>query len=212
MRLLLGFAFLASIWAQPQAPAGILRGHLVERTGSQQSGDLVVRSQDEQSFRCAFDVHTYVERDNYRISISAARNGDSLEVIADHKYGPALCYARTVRIVDARPAPVNPGYRTNLPLTRPSRTMEHLYPRGNITFAGVVLRRNEEMVLIRPRYGEARVVMLRADTRYLDTGEPASASALRTNMRVFVRGGKNLSGELEAYQIVWGEILQARQN
>jgi hypothetical protein len=203
MRTLLGVYFAASLCAQPQAPRGVLRGELIERTGGQQAGDMVVRASDERSFKCAYDGHTYVERDSLRITMAATRKGDNLEVIADHKLGPGLCYARTVRIVELRPTIANPGYRTQL---RPLRTIEHIYPRGSITFAGVVLRRNDEMMIIRPRYGDERMVMLRQDTRYLDSGFSAESTAVRPNLRVFIRGGKNLSGELEAYQVVWGEI------
>jgi len=34
------------------------------------------------------------------------------------------------------------------------------------------------------------------------------AADLKPNTRVFVRAGKNLEDQIEAYQIVWGEILQ----
>jgi hypothetical protein len=30
------------------------------------------------------------------------------------------------------------------------------------------------------------------------------------NTRVFVRAGKSFDNEVEAYQVVWGEILQPR--
>ena len=203
MRTLLGLYFAASLCAQPQAPRGILRGELVERTGGQYAGDLVVRAGDQRSFKCAYDGHTYVERDSLRISMAGTRAGDNLEVIADHKLGPGLCYARTVRVVELRPNIANPGYRTQL---RPLRTIEHIYPRGNITCAAVVLRRNDEMMVVRPRNGGERMVMLRQDTRYLEGGFSAESSEIRPNLRVFIRGGKNLSGELEAYQVVWGEI------
>jgi len=39
-------------------------------------------------------------------------------------------------------------------------------------------------------------------------GQPAEVGSLRANLVVFVRAGKNLDQEVEAYQVVWGEILQ----
>jgi hypothetical protein len=37
--------------------------------------------------------------------------------------------------------------------------------------------------------------------------EPAD---LKPNMRVFVRAGRNLYNEVEAYQVIWGTILMPR--
>jgi len=35
--------------------------------------------------------------------------------------------------------------------------------------------------------------------------------ALKPNTRVFVRAGKDIYGEIEAYQVIWGAILQPDQ-
>ena len=37
--------------------------------------------------------------------------------------------------------------------------------------------------------------------------QAATSASLHPNMRVFIRAGKNLDDEIEAYQVVWGEIL-----
>jgi hypothetical protein len=42
----------------------------------------------------------------------------------------------------------------------------------------------------------------------LENGDIVDPSALKLNMHVFVRAGKTLYGELEAYQVVWGGILR----
>ena len=34
------------------------------------------------------------------------------------------------------------------------------------------------------------------------------AAAVQPNMRVFVQAGKSLNGEVEAYQVIWGRIMQ----
>ena len=45
------------------------------------------------------------------------------------------------------------------------------------------------------------------DTRFREDGLRVEPSSLHSSTRVFVRAGKNLDGEIEAYEIVWGEIL-----
>ena len=40
----------------------------------------------------------------------------------------------------------------------------------------------------------------------MKSGGVVAARALQLNTRVYVRGSQNLDGELEAYQIVWGEL------
>jgi len=61
---------------------------------------------------------------------------------------------------------------------------------------------------LRSRAGERSAIRLRPDTRFLMEGQPSELGSLRANLVVFVRAGKNLDNEVEAYQVVWGEILQ----
>ena len=63
------------------------------------------------------------------------------------------------------------------------------------------------MVLRTRTQGDVEVV-LRGDTRYFAGGRKTDSSELRVNTRVFVRAGHNLDDEIEAYQVVWGAILQ----
>jgi hypothetical protein len=67
------------------------------------------------------------------------------------------------------------------------------------------------MLYMRSRDGERSSIRLRPDTRYLMEGEPAEIGSLRANLVVFIRAGKNLDNEVEAYQVVWGQILQPEQ-
>ena len=50
------------------------------------------------------------------------------------------------------------------------------------------------------------MIILREDTRYVDSGVPTTQAQLAINTRVFIRGGKNFENTLEAYQVMWGEI------
>jgi hypothetical protein len=85
-----------------------------------------------------------------------------------------------------------------------------MFPRGRLTMAGVVLRRSEGSLVLRTRFDGEQTVLLRPDTRYLESGSQVASSALKVNTRIFVRGGKNLDQEIEAYQVIWGEILLPR--
>ena len=75
-----------------------------------------------------------------------------------------------------------------------------------MTFSGVVLRVNPEIIVLHTKTDPEKIVRLRQDTRYLDSGSPCTRSTLLVNTRVFVRAGRNLDDEVEAYQVIWGEI------
>ena len=50
-------------------------------------------------------------------------------------------------------------------------------------------------------------IVVRNDTRFREDGLKVEQSSLHSSTRVFVRAGKNLDDQIEAYEIVWGEIL-----
>jgi hypothetical protein len=62
------------------------------------------------------------------------------------------------------------------------------------------------MLVLRTRTEPEQIVLLRDDTRFLQGGFPVDVSQLSINARVFIRGGRNLENDLEAYQVIWGEI------
>jgi hypothetical protein len=64
--------------------------------------------------------------------------------------------------------------------------------------------------VLHTRGGGDQTILLRQDTRYLQDGEMVGSSELKPNMRVFIRAGKTLYNEVEAYQVIWGEILEPR--
>ncbi len=200
-----GLAFTLAVIASAQenAPVGIVRGDLVEWAGDKTQGDLLVRTPPDRIYTCHFDGFTYLERDGQRIAHTAIKVGDRLEIITDHKPGSQRCYARTISVVTKAPAVVNPGHRVNM---RRNTTLDELYPRGNLTFSGVIIRLNPQMMVVRTRAHVEKVILLRDDTRYMDSGLPGEVSALLVNTRVSIRGGRNIENELEAYQVIWGEI------
>lgn len=190
--ILLAVSFAAILLPQEQAPIGVLRGRLL----SVIEGSLSLRTLVGVSYRCGFDSHTYMENEGTRIFAGALRTDDLLELITDRKAG--ACYARTVRVVPPT---------TRVGAQRPYRNaLDYLFPRGNLTFAGVVRRFNGRLLVLRTRDEAEKMILLREDTRFLQSGFPVDASHLAINARVFIRGGKNIENDLEAYQVIWGEI------
>lgn len=199
------FILAASLAAQQTAPLGVVEGTLLERdpTGS---GELTVRLKDNHVYCFAFDTRTYVEKDSQRAAVADLRKGDTLEIVSDQGARPQQRYARIVKVM------------TSLPVTQPLRSRlrpraaagfwDDLFPRGDLTFAGVVARVSQDMLVLRTRAkGELRL-LLRSDTRYVQDGVPVDVSVLSVNTRVFVRGGRNLDEDIEAYQVMWGEIFK----
>ena len=81
---------------------------------------------------------------------------------------------------------------------------------GTLAYAGVVYRVNADRFVIHTREAGDLSILLRNDTRYLDNGQLVDLASLKPNMRVFVRAGKDLYNEVEAYQVIWGRILAPR--
>lgn len=192
--------------AQENAPIGVLRGDLVAWSGTNRSGLLTFNNADGHLLQCSFDDKTWFERENQRIAVNGARAGDRLEVVADHKPATAACYARTVHIVDTRlpirTAAGKPRLRFLTGVT------DSFAPRGDMTFSGVVLGVTGNWLTLRTRTKGNQTILLRPDTRYLGRGLPAERSNVENQMTVFIRAGRNLDGDIEAYQVVWGDILQ----
>ncbi len=195
---------------EEEAPVGIVRGKLLEVRTSVQPATFTLQAQPDRTYACHYDAHTYIEREGQRVTMAALRAGDPLEVIADRKLGAGLCYARTIRFVEFRPTAANPGYRLYPRGTR--LVTESFAPRGSLTFAGVILRFNPEMIVLRARNGGGeKRLLLRGDTRFVENGFPAELSHLAPNTRVFIRAGRSFDNELEVYQIVWGELPGPRR-
>lgn len=197
------FATLLS--AQDYSLLSVLRGDLLEWDAN----SLAVRLADHTVERCAYDQKTYFEKDRVRTTLPKFTAGQQVEVISDRTGSTLPCVARAVRvtrdaIVVERAAPLA---RLNASRTYRSAILDSIAPRGNLTFAGVVLKITPEAMLVRTRADGQKAFRLRQDTRYLQDGSPTANSALQPNVHVFVRAGKNFDEELEAYQVVWGEIL-----
>jgi hypothetical protein len=151
--------------------------------------------------RFAFDDKTYFEREQEHSFPVRLEKGDWLEIVSDKTPASALRYARTVHVIE-RQAPAR--------LRPVARAVDPLFPRGDMTFSGVVKRLNGERLVLHTRTDGEKTILLRRDTSFLAEGDPVDESALQPNTRVFVRAGKNLDNQIEAYQVIWGEILEPR--
>ena len=158
-------------------------------------------------YRYQFDRKTYVERDDQMIEVKRLEPGEKVEVVSDTVPGLILRYARTIHVLP-EPAPARPSAANRLRAYRPS--VERNLPTGNLTFAGVVFRLNGERLVLHTREGGEQSLLLRKDTRYLENGEIVDAATLKPNTRVFVRAGKDLYDQVEAYQVIWGKILDPK--
>jgi hypothetical protein len=201
-------------------PPGVFRGALLSRQGGDQAGDLNLRARragahmDEDTDQdtdliCHYDAHTYAARDHHRIAVSSLNAGEPLEILANHKPGSQACYASMVQVIDPeeeRAAERAADRARQFEKQNPSARIFFFTPRGDRTFAGVVMRFTARSLTLRTRAGEA-ILALRPDTRYWDDGLGATRADLRVNTHVFVRAGQSLDGVVEAYQVMWGEIL-----
>lgn len=206
MRYLYGLMFAWAAGAQ-QAPIGIVRGELVLWQAAAGAGRLDVRTREGRLYQCSFDRKTYFERDNEMVAPAAMTKGDRLEIVSDRNPGSDVCYARTVHIMDAAAVTrLGPGGRPRL-RSEPSPT-EAFAPRGDLTFAGVVVRVERDVLTLKTRSDGDKTILLREDTRYIGDGQRVDQSGLKRNTRIFVRAGRNLDNDIEAYQVVWGAIVQ----
>jgi hypothetical protein len=201
-------------------PPGVFRGALLSRQGGDQAGDLTLRAQragahmDENTdLVCHYDAHTYVARDHHRIAVSSLNAGEPLEILANRKPGSQACYASMVQVIDPeaervaeRAAERAADQARQFKEQNPGARAFFFTPRGDRTFAGVVMRLSARSLTLRTRAGET-ILALRPDTRYWEDGLGATRADLRVNTHVFVRAGRSLDGVVEAYQVMWGEIL-----
>ena len=200
-RLLL--LFPAALAAQQSQTASLLRGVLIERDTQPAAGEFAVRAPDNQVFRYRFDTQTSVDRDQLPCSVPRLEAGDKIEVISDEVPGSLLRYARTVHVLETSP-PVHAASPRRLRLYQ---LQERALTAGTLTYSGVIFRLNPERMVLHTREAGDQIILLRQDTRYLDNGDIVEPAELQRNMRVFVRAGRTLFNEVEAYQVVWGQIL-----
>jgi hypothetical protein len=204
MRLsgLIATAVLAAPLCLPaDMPKGLFRGQMVSWEGSPRAGVLLARNSAGAVQGCGYDSLSILELSRQRVPVSKLEPGDPLEIITDHKPGSRDCYIRMLQVIPPGPPPT----RVQAVAKRPQIQL----PRGDRTVSGVVIRRDPRSLTLRTRDGEQTLV-LRKDTRYLADGAQQDSTALAVNTRVFVRAGRALDGDVEAYQVMWGDVVGAQ--
>ena len=189
----------ASALAQENAPPGLLRGDLISWQGVPDQGQFKFLVWPDHVYTCSYDDRTYIELDKQRTTLDRTAKGDHLEVVADRQAGSSQCYARAVQI---KPQFL-PG--ANLRLTDPLVTESWSLP---FTLSGAVSSITPEILILRLRSGAHKIIRLGPQTHYLHDGQATDPSALEANRVVFIRARKDLHGETEASQVIWGDILQ----
>jgi hypothetical protein len=193
--------------AQTRYASPLIRGVLVDRDAHGTAGQFSVRAADDRVFHYRFDAKTYVERENRLIDVGQLAPGEKLEVLSDEGPASALRYARTVHVIQPTP----PGRPLSQGRLRAYRSaVDHLEPLATLSFSGVVSSLAADRLVLHTKQAGDQTILLRQDTRFLENGEIVERTTLEPNMRVFVRGGRSLYGEVEAYQVIWGEILAPR--
>ena len=206
--LLIPWVAAAQAGYPPGAPenAPLVRGVLLE-CDAHPTGEFSVRAADNRVLRYQFDAKTYVEREEHLIEPSRLKPGEQVEVLSEPGAGYPLRYARTIHVIQPAPPP-RPQTLGRLRAYDPKA--EPAIREGNITCSGVVFRVNGRRVILHTRDTGDLSILLRQDTRYLADGQLVGLESLKPNMRVFVRAGKDLYNEVEAYQVIWGTILTPR--
>ena len=186
------------------APAlHILKGELLEWNVRGLSGDMLVEVDDgPRRWRCQVTTETFLSRATIRIHPAGVRVGDSLEIVAEGT--PAACVARTVYI---RPPDMK---RLHARIVM-SRTLDSLWLRGLLTFTGIVNRVEGDRLYLQTRKFGSKSFALRDDTVFSSGGRNVELGALPAQTRVFLRANRTFDGDLEAYHVIWGDILQTRE-
>jgi hypothetical protein len=203
MRWIYGVLAIGStMLAQESAPVGIVRGDLSLLLVRAGIGTLDIRAASGTVYQCDFDTQSLIERDNLPIPASSLTKGEQIELLVDRKR--ERCYARIIRVIGKTALTSAKAPKPRVRLS--TNALEHIYPRGNLTFSGVIVRMNPTMLVLRTRTEPEKVIHLREDTRFLDSGHPGELANLSVNTRVFIRGSKTFEDQLEAYQVIWGQI------
>ena len=190
----------APLCAPADMPKGLFHGQMVSWEGSQTKGVLLARTATGIVEGCGYDTLSILELSRQRVTVAKLEAGDPLEIITDHKPGSRDCYIRMLQVIPPAPPPTRVAT-----VARPTFDLPH----GDRTISGVIIRCDARSITLRTRGGE-QTLLLRKDTRYLGDGAQQDAGALLVNTRVFVRAGPNLYGGIEAYQVMWGEIVEVQ--
>jgi hypothetical protein len=197
------FLVLLTGWAaaaQERALAPLVRGVFVLYTGSDANGSFSLEV-ERNTHQCSFSSKTYFERDHRRTSVSRIAQGQLLEVLSERTVEPPRCRALIVRVITEERLEQRQRLRAASPT-------EYFAPRGNLILTGVIVRMDHQSLLLRTRSGDRHAIQLRRDTKYLAGGLPADLASVPLNAPVQIRAGRTYDQHVEAFSLVWGDILR----
>lgn len=116
---------------------------------------------------------------------------------------PGACRVLSVRLVE--PAALAERPRTVALNLNP---LDSLFQRGNMQYAGVVVRIAGDRLTVQTRSAGRIIFLLRPDTHYLHNGAGVPLNEVPVNQRVYVRAGTTFEGHIEAFRVAWGNILK----
>jgi hypothetical protein len=183
--------------AAEDVPVGVVTGYISDISKT----SFLLKTTTNKEFRCTYDHRTWFEQSRVRVPVTAFQPTDLVELVADRRFIDGLpCYIRTVRLAD--PTPKETG---RMRITYRAVT-ENLIPRGEYAWAGIVSQIDPQKLVLRTRTQGHQTLVLRRDTRYLEDGVISEYQRLKPNTRISIRAGRNLEGQVEVYQIIWGAV------
>lgn len=187
-----GLAALLMTAVSAQAPEQ--RCEVVERVDVAGGADLLFRDRNFRLYRCFADQRTP--------ELGQIRAGDVVDWSPGFDGGGRCQIARLKFIGRA----YDPGRQPRLKLDL--NPLNVLIRRGNVMYGGVIASLDAQQLEVRNSRGERIRTLLRDDTHYFRDGLPSARLELVLNQVVSIRAGRNLEGQLEAFYVMWGDILR----
>lgn len=168
---------------------------LVEATLTAASPAELAWQSGAQEQHCRVEAHTHRE-----LLARPLMRGDRIEAWTWEQQ-PGDCQVLSVRLLV-------PVVERNLPVVRINlNPFDSILQRGDLHFSGTVLSVRGNRMTVMTRTEGRQVFILRPDTHALSGGVRVGASEIPLNHKVYVRAGRSLEGDLEAFRVAWGSIL-----
>ena len=168
---------------------------LVEATLTEASPTELAWNSGDTGRRCRVDGHTHRE-----LLARPLMVGDRIEAWIWEQQ-PGDCQVLSVRLLV-------PVVQRNLPVVRINlNPFDSILQRGDLHYSGTVLSVQGNRMTVMTRSEGRQIFVLRPDTHVLQQGVRINAAGIPLNHKVYVRAGRSLDGDLEAFRIAWGSIL-----
>ena len=188
---------VSGLCADLPAQAPEQRCEVVERIDLTGGADLLFRDRNFRLYRCFGDLEDLKQAN--------IRAGDVVDWSPGFD-GSGRCRIATLRFVGRAYEP-NRRPRMRLDLN----PLNTVIRRGNVMYGGVIAYIDGEYLEVRTTRGERIRAQLRDDTHYFQDGLPSAFGELVLNQVVSIRAGRNFEGQLEAFYVMWGDILRPQE-